>query len=108
MSLFESSITGNILNDGSTTSTTGITAGQLATVLTAYTPLSDTATNAASISANSTSAANNAAALAVLQTQVDNLPPIGLGHLAAGGGQQVHPDQRGHEAPGLLHNGSHE
>ena len=76
MSLFESSITGNILNDGSTTSTTGITAGQLATVLTAYTPLSDTATNAASISANSTSAANNAAALAVLQTQVDNLPAV--------------------------------
>ncbi|CAE7845480.1 unnamed protein product, partial [Symbiodinium necroappetens] len=35
MSLFESTITENILNDGQTTETTGITAGQLATVLTA-------------------------------------------------------------------------
>ena len=48
MSLFESSITGNILNDGSTTEISGITAGQLA--------------------------ANNTAAIAALQTQVDNLP----------------------------------
>ena len=37
MSLFESTITGNILNDGGTTEISGITAGQLATVLTAYT-----------------------------------------------------------------------
>ena len=74
MSLFESSITGNILNDGSTTEISGITAGQLATVLTAYTPLTETATNSASISTNATGVANNAAAIAALQTQVDNLP----------------------------------
>ena len=74
MSLFESSITGNVLNDGSTTEISGITAGQLATVLTAYTPLTETATNAASISANATGVANNAAAIAALQAQVDNLP----------------------------------
>ena len=74
MSLFESSITGNVLNDGSTTEISGITAGQLATVLTAYTPLTETATNSASISTNATGVANNAAAIAALQTQVDNLP----------------------------------
>ena len=70
MSLFESSITGNILNDGQTTETSGITAGQLATALTAYTPLTDTATNTASIGTNS-------AAVAALQTQVAGLlaPP---------------------------------
>ncbi|CAE7585551.1 unnamed protein product, partial [Symbiodinium microadriaticum] len=67
MSLFESSITGNILNDGQTTETSGVTAGQLATVLTAYTPLTDTATNVAAIGANS-------AAAAALQTQVAGLP----------------------------------
>ena len=76
MSLFESSITGNILNDGSTTEISGITAGQLATVLTAYTPLTDTATNTASITANATGVANNTAAIAALQTQVDNLPAV--------------------------------
>ena len=54
MSLFESTITGNILNDGQTTEVSGITAGQLATVLTAYTPLTDTAANTASIAANAT------------------------------------------------------
>ena len=74
MSLFESSITGNVLNDGSTTEISGITAGQLATVLTAYTPLTETATNTASISTNATGLANNTAAIAALQTQVDNLP----------------------------------
>ena len=52
MSLFENSITGNVLNDGSTTEISGVTGGQLATVLTAYTPLSETASNTASISAN--------------------------------------------------------
>ena len=67
MSLFESSITGNILNDGQTTETSGITAGQLATVLTAYTPLTDTATNAAAIGTNS-------AAVTALQTEVAGLP----------------------------------
>ena len=74
MSLFESSITGNILNDGSTTEISGITAGQLATVLTAYTPLTETATNTASISTNATGIANNTAAIAALQTQVSNQP----------------------------------
>ena len=75
MSLFESSITGNILDDGRTTETTGITAGQLATVLTAYTPLTETATNTASISANTTDMANNAASITALQTQVAAIPP---------------------------------
>ena len=74
MSLFESSITGNVLNDGSTAEISGITAGQLATVLTAYTPLTETATNTASISTNATGLANNTAAIAALQRQVDNLP----------------------------------
>ena len=74
MSLFESSITGNALNDGSTTEISGVTTGQLATVLTAYTPLSETASNTASISANATGVANNTAAIAVLQSQVDSLP----------------------------------
>ena len=74
MSLFESSITGNILNDGSTTEISGITAGQLATVLTAYTPQVDAAANAAAIGINAAGVANNTAAIAALQTQVDNLP----------------------------------
>ncbi|CAE7471106.1 unnamed protein product, partial [Symbiodinium pilosum] len=52
MSLFESSSAGNILNDGSAAEISGITAGQLATVLAAYTPLTDTASNTASISSN--------------------------------------------------------
>jgi hypothetical protein len=69
--MFESSITGNILDDGRTTEVTGITAGQLATVLTAYTPLTDTAANTAAIGANSTAAANNAAAIAAQATQMD-------------------------------------
>ncbi|CAE7476412.1 unnamed protein product, partial [Symbiodinium necroappetens] len=58
-----------------TTESTGITAGQLATVLTAYTPQTETAANSASISANSTAAANNAAAVASVQAQVNALPP---------------------------------
>ncbi|CAE7194702.1 unnamed protein product [Symbiodinium sp. CCMP2456] len=78
MSLFESSITGNILNDGNTMEASGISAGQLATVLTAYTPLTDTATNTASISSNATGVANNAAAIAALQSQVAGLPPYAL------------------------------
>ena len=75
MSLFESTITGNILNDGQTTEVSGITAGQLATVLTAYTPLTDTAANTASIAANAAAAANNEAAVTALQAQVAALPP---------------------------------
>ncbi|CAE7519663.1 unnamed protein product, partial [Symbiodinium pilosum] len=67
MSLFESTITGNILNDGGTTEISGITAGQLATVLTAYTPLTDTAANAAAIGTNAAGVAANTAAVASLQ-----------------------------------------
>ena len=78
MSLFESSLTGNILDDGRTTATTGITAGQLATVLTAYTPITDTATNTASITANSTGVANNAAGIVDLQNQINAIPPPDL------------------------------
>ena len=74
MSLFVSSITGRILDDGSTPAETielqGVTAGQVATILTQYTPLDTTAANTVSIGAN-------AAALAALQTQVAALcaPP---------------------------------
>ena len=72
MSLFESTITGNILNDGQTPTAAiemqGISAGQLATVLTAYTPLTDTAANTAAMGTNS-------AAVAALQTQVAAIPP---------------------------------
>ena len=71
MSLFISSITGRILDDGSTPAETielqGVTAGQAATILTQYTPLDTTTANTASIGAN-------AAALAALQTQVAALP----------------------------------
>ena len=74
MSLFESTITGNILNDGGTTEISGITAGQLATVLTAYTPLTDTAANAAAIGTNAAGVAANAAAVASLQAQAAGLP----------------------------------
>ena len=74
MSLFESTITGNILNDGGTTEISGITAGQLATVLTAYTPLTDTAANTAVIGTNIAGVAANAAAVGFLQAQVAGLP----------------------------------
>ena len=47
---------------------TGVTAGQLATVLTQYTPLETTTSNTAAIGVNS-------AALAALQTQVAAIPP---------------------------------
>ena len=71
MSLFVSSITGRILDDGSTPAETielqGVTAGQVATILTQYTPLETTTANTANIGAN-------AAALAALQTQVAALP----------------------------------
>ena len=70
MSLFVSSITGRVLDDGSTPAETielqGVTAGQVATILTQYTPLETTA-NTANIGANT-------AALAALQTQVAALP----------------------------------
>ena len=71
MSLFISSITGRILDDGSTPAETielqGVTAGQVATILTQYAPLETTTANTANIGAN-------AAALAALQTQVAALP----------------------------------
>ena len=73
MSLFESTITGNIF-DGATTEITGITAGQLATVLTAYTPLTDTAANTAAIGTNTAGVAANTAAVAALQAEVAGLP----------------------------------
>ena len=70
MSLFVSSITGRILDDGSTPAETielqGVTAGQVATILTQYTPLETTA--------NTANTGANAAALAALQTQVAALP----------------------------------
>ena len=73
MSLFISSITGRILDDGSTPAETielqGVTAGQVATILTQYTPLETTTANTANIGVN-------AAALAALQTQVAALPAL--------------------------------
>ena len=44
-------------------------------MLAAYTPLTETATNTASISANTTSVANNAAAVTALQADVLAIPP---------------------------------
>ena len=71
MSLFPSTLTGRILDDGVTEPPVielqGISAGQLATVLTAYTPLETTAQNTADIG-------TNAAAIAALQGQVAALP----------------------------------
>ena len=122
MSLFESSITGNLLNDGSTTEISGITAGQLAAVLTAYTPLTATATNTTSISANATGVANNATAIAALQTQVDNPPtPPDLPPCALASDLAARPTNRRwtrcssrwtprarRPAPGLQQHGGHE
>ena len=71
MSLFPSTLTGRILDDGVTEPPVielqGISAGQLATVLTAYTPLETTTANTADIG-------TNAAAIAALQGQVSALP----------------------------------
>ena len=71
MSLFPSTLTGRILDDGVTEPPVielqGISAGQLATVLTAYTPLETTTQNTADIG-------TNAAAIAALQGQVAALP----------------------------------
>ena len=72
MSLFESSITGNVLNNGQTTETTGITAGQLSLVLTQYTPLETTAQNTANTSLTLGLASKaNQSALDALQVEVD-------------------------------------
>ena len=71
MSLFPSTLTGRILDDGVTEPPVielqGISAGQLATVLTAYTPLETTMQNTADIG-------TNAAAIAALQGLVAALP----------------------------------
>ena len=71
MSLFPSTLTGRVLDDGVTEPPVielqGISAGQLATVLTQYTPLETTTQNTADIG-------TNAAAIAALQGQVAALP----------------------------------
>ena len=72
MSLFPSTLTGRILDDGETPPPVielqGISAGQLATVLTAYTPQTEHTAHTADIG-------TNAAAIAALQGQVAALPP---------------------------------
>ena len=72
MSLFPSTLTGRILDDGVTEPPVielqGISAGQLATVLTAYTPQTEHTAHTADIG-------TNAAAIAALQGQVAALPP---------------------------------
>ena len=71
MSLFPSTLTGRILDDGVTEPPVielqGISAGQLATVLTAYMPLETSTQHTADIG-------TNAAAIAALQGQVSALP----------------------------------
>ena len=74
MSLFPSTLTGRILDDGVTEPPVielqGISAGQLATVLTAYTPLTESAQHTADIGTNAAAIA----AIAALQGQVSALP----------------------------------
>ena len=69
MSLFPSTLTGRVLDDGQTPviELQGISAGQLSLVLTQYTPLETTTQNTADIG-------TNAAAIAALQGQVAALP----------------------------------
>ena len=71
MSLFPSTLTGRVLDDGVTEPPVielqGISAGQLSLVLTQYTPLETTTQNSADIGVN-------AAAIAALQGQVAALP----------------------------------
>ena len=71
MSLFPSTLTGRVLDDGVTEPPVielqGISAGQLSLVLTQYTPLETTTPNTADIGVN-------AAAIAALQGQVAALP----------------------------------
>ena len=71
MSLFPSTLTGRILDDGVTEPPVielqGISAGQLATVLTQYTPLETSTQHTADIG-------TNAAAIAALQGQVAGQP----------------------------------
>ena len=141
MSLFPSTLTGRILDDGVTEPPVielqGISAGQLATVLTAYTPLETTAQNTADIG-------TNAAAIAALQGQVAALPaapdltpygggphrgqrfrphgrqhqpdpgprrqgqPVRPGRPPGRGRRQEHAGLRGPEAQQPSHHGSHE
>ena len=118
MSLFESSITGNVLNDGSTTEISGITAGQLATVLTAYMPLTDTAQRTPRPSKPRSQPCRPKWPLCCPRRTSRPMPwPPGLrrrqhcsqpvqhhcpGRAAAGGGHQVHTGLRGREAGRLL------
>ena len=71
MSLFPSTLTGRVLDDGVTEPPVielqGISAGQLSLVLTQYSPLETTTQNTADIG-------TNAAAIAALQGQVSALP----------------------------------
>ena len=73
MSLFPSTLTGRVLDDGVTEPPVielqGICAGQLSLVLTQYTPLETTTQNTADIG-------TNAAAIAALQGQVAALPVV--------------------------------
>ena len=73
MSLFPSTLTGRILDDGETPPPVielqGISAGQLATVLTAYTPQTEHTAHTADIG-------TNAAAIAALQGQLAALPAV--------------------------------
>ena len=105
MSLFPSTLTGRILDDGATPppiiELQGISAGQLATVLTAYTPQTETVANTAAIGVN-------AAAIAALQGQVAALPaapdltPYALAadlpHRGLHPGQRFRPGGREHES----------
>ena len=72
MSLFPSTLTGRVLDDGQTPPPVielqGISAGQLSLVLTQYTPLETTTQNTAA------DIGTNAAAIAALQGQVAALP----------------------------------
>ena len=70
MSLFESSITGNVLNDGSSTEISSITAGQLATVLTAYTPFLAPYALAADLASVQGSIAANQSSITALNTSL--------------------------------------
>ena len=73
MSLFPSTLTGRILDDGATPPPVielqGISAGQLATVLTAYTPQTEHTANTAAIGVNAAKA--NQSALDALQVEVN-------------------------------------
>ena len=81
MSLFPSTLTGRVLDDGQTPPPVielqGISAGQLSLVLTQYTPLLETTTQ------NTADIGTNAAAIAALQGQVAAAPDLTPYALAA-------------------------